>query len=321
MISRDELIDKLMILNEQLWEGRVNYPRIERWLANFTGLTTDESTERDYALLLLSHVMYFAERELRELLRALYRDHYRYRLIQEIRRRNGRNAPLSVIYEEYDVELKRTRFLPLGNPSESSAHLLYWFRQENELPKDLFAHPAQLVDRPLTQPGAQFLEPNIQRLVFFDDFCGSGSQGVELAGDLLRLLRRIAARSGLTLECGYLVVVAYTEGIARVRDETSFDWVEAVYELDETYRVFSEDARQFADVPTTIDRAAVREFAGAYGKRLFANDPLGFEDGQLLLAFHHNTPDNSLPILWAGPPQHPQWRGIFRRFVKNYDNG
>lgn len=297
MINRDALIDKLMILNEQLWEGRVDYPCIELWLSNFTGITADESAEHEYALLLLSQVMYFGERELRELLRALYRDHYRYRLIQEIRKRRGRRTPVSAIRGEYDVALRRTRFLPLGNPSESGAHLLYWFRQENELPVDLFVHPNELVDRPLTQLDAEFLEPTIQRLVFFDDFCGSGSQAVELAGDLPRLLRQIAQRSGVTLEIGFLVLFADTNGISRVRAETTFDWIETVYEFDESYRVFSEDARQFASSRTAIDRGAVRRFASAYGEQLFVDEPLGFEGGQLLLAFHHNTPDNSLPIL------------------------
>ena len=317
MISRDALIDKLKILNEQLWEGRVDRHQIDRWLTNFTGATTDERKEHDYALLLLSHVMYFAERELRELLRALYRDHYRYRLIQEIRSRRGRTAPVAVIHKEYDAALASTRFLPLGNPSESGTHLLYWFRQENQLPPELFVSLDDLFDRPFGQPSAARADPNIRRLVFLDDFCGSGSQAIDLASDALPRLQQLVRRSAATLDIGYLVLFANATGISRVREETSFDWVETVYELDETYKVFSKNARQFAAVPETVDRNAVREFAVNYGRNLFES-PLGFNDGQLLLAFHHNTPDNSLPILWAGPPEHPQWHSIFHRFPKHY---
>ena len=321
MIDPEALIDKLMILNEHLWEGRVDRPRIDLWLRNFTGATTHQCTERNYALLLLSHVMYFGERELRELLRALYRDQYRYRLIQQIRTRRGRTTPIPTIHQEYEAALHCTRFLPLGNPSESSTHLMYWFRQENLLPQNLFEHPDDLFfDARSTQPDGALTDPNVRRLVFIDDFCGSGSQALEFAATQLPRLRHLARNAAVTLEFGYLVLFATAAGIARIRDETSFDWVGTVYELDDTYKIFSSNARQFATVPTTVDRNAVRELALAYGKKLYTDSPLGFEDGQLLLAFHHNTPDNSLPILWAGPPDHPQWRNVFHRYPKYYAN-
>ena len=74
MVDQEPFLAKLMILSEQLWEGRVDRRDIERWLSNFTGEVTESHVERAHALMLLSHVMYFAERELRELLRALFRE-------------------------------------------------------------------------------------------------------------------------------------------------------------------------------------------------------------------------------------------------------
>ncbi len=318
MINRETLIDKLMTLNDHLWEGRVDRPRINRWLTNFTGVTTDESSEHNYALLLLSHVMYFGERELRELLHALYRDRYRYRLIQQIRNHYGRTTSLAAIHQKYRAALNSTRFLPVGNPSESGTHLLYWFRQENRLPHDLFNHPDdRFFERRPAQPDDT--GPNVRRLVFVDDFCGSGTQAAEFATIHLPRFRQLASGGAVSLEIGYLVLFATAAGISHLSDltgETSFDWIETVYELDHTYKIFSDNARQFAAVPTDLDRAAVRDFARTYGARLYPNDPLGFEDGQLLLAFHHNTPDNSLPILWSGPPHHPHWNNLFRRYMK-----
>ena len=316
MTHRETLLKKLMVLSEQLWEGRVDRRRIELWLGNFTGETTHQDKERYYALLLLSNVMYFGERELRELLRALFRDHYRYRVIQEIRHRLDGTTDVAAIHKEYTSVLMHTRFLPMGNPSESGTHLMYWFRQENELSPDLFVHPHGLSDRSLVDPSARFVDPHIQRLVFLDDFCGSGTQAIEITHTLLPLIRRLAQNSQVALDISYLVLFANGHALERVRKETHFDSVQAVFELDDSYMAFSGTARQFAG--SSEDRDGARRLAMAYGRCLCPGGPLGFRNGQLLLAFHHNTPDNSLPILWAGPPTHPRWEPAFQRFPKHY---
>jgi hypothetical protein len=318
MVDPEPFIAKLMVLSEQLWEGRVERLDIEHWLANFTGRATDVDTERAHALVLLSHVMYFAERELRELLRALFRDHYRYRVVQDIRAKLGGASNVEDIHRGFDVALGRTRFLALGNPAESGTHLLYWFRQENRLSRELFVHPFELADRSLADPAATLSDPTIDRLVFVDDFCGSGAQAVRMASALLPLLRRLASTSGVSLDISYLVLFANAKGIAHVRDQRQFDCVETVFEMDDSYKAFSERARQFTAVPAGISKETARAIAETYGKTLSARWPLGFKDGQLLLAFHHNIPNNSLPILWAGQPEQEGWHAIFRRFPKYY---
>ena len=317
MIDTEPLLKKLMILSDQLWEGRVTRREIDQWLQNFTGNAADVDTERAHALHLLTHVMYFAERELRELLRALFRDHYRYRVVQSIRSGLGGTTNVPQIHALFDDALTKTRFLALGNPSESGTHLLYWFRQENRLPRELFVHPYELADRSLADDQAKLRDASTQRLVFIDDFCGSGTQATRMAKALLPLLRRLAERTGTALDISYLVLVANTSGISRVRNLQQFDSAEAVFELDESYQVFSAAARQFKVMPQGIAKDIARTVAETYGRTISARWPLGFQDGQLLLAFHHNIPNNSLPILWAGQPEQ-EWRGIFRRFPKFY---
>ena len=320
MIDRDKLTEKLMVLNEQLWEGRVDRRRIDLWLSNFTGKHTDQRSEQDYALLLLSHVMYFGEREIRELLRAMFRDHYRYRVVQEVRRRLNGSSDVAAIHEGYRDILSRTRFSPMGNPSESGTHLMYWFRQENQLDPELFVHSEKLADRPLEDPAARLVDQNIQRLVFLDDFCGSGCQALELTESLVPQLRRAGAETGVSLTISYLVLFANAEGVARVREEGPFDSVDAVFELDQSYGAFSDRARQFAGGVGGVNRETIRRMAAGYGELIWREWPLGFNDDQLLLAFHHNTPDNTLPILWAGPPEYPFWHGPFGRYPKYYGN-
>jgi hypothetical protein len=45
---------------------------------------------------------------------------------------------------------------------------------------------------------------------------------------------------------------------------------------------------------------------------------LGFENGQLLVGFHHNTPDNTLPIIWYDE-EFASWTPIFKRYNKIYE--
>ena len=54
-----------------------------------------------------------------------------------------------------------------------------------------------------------------------------------------------------------------------------------------------------------------------YGKTMLGEKhALGFEDSQLLLGFHHNIPDNTLPIMWFDGPDRVPWKPIFRRYPK-----
>src|SRR4051812_38892311 len=82
----ERLFEKIKTLNERLWDNRAPRPLIEAWLENFLMDHARDPSEQLHALFLLSQFIYFADREVRELLRALYRDHYRYPIVEEARR-------------------------------------------------------------------------------------------------------------------------------------------------------------------------------------------------------------------------------------------
>jgi hypothetical protein len=58
-----------------------------------------------------------------------------------------------------------------------------------------------------------------------------------------------------------------------------------------------------------------------YGSQLDCTAPLGFSDCQLLIGFHHNTPNSTLPIIWFDEPGGPPWTPIFRRYSKYFGWG
>src|SRR5437899_8967631 len=105
------LMAKIKTLNETVWERRATEPAIAEWLDNFTVSDPLVADERAHALFLLSNFMYFGSRQIRELLKALYRDLYRYPIIEAIRRANHDTLESSVIDPLYKAEREVTRFL------------------------------------------------------------------------------------------------------------------------------------------------------------------------------------------------------------------
>ena len=153
-------------------------------------------------------------------------------------------------------------------------------------------------------------DQDIKRYVLIDDFCGSGDQATEYSQKVIAAIRAAASRAGVAVELCYYVLFATVEGLARIRADADFDRVGAVYELDSSYRTFDDDSRYFRTHPAPINRDFAHQMCQAHGSRLWAAFPLGYHDGQLMIGFHHNTPDNTLPVMWcdsASPPSTPMF--------------
>lgn len=318
--------EKIRILNETVWEYKVDKKRILRWLGNFKN-----EEESLHALFLLSQFMYFGSLQMRELLKGLYRDLYKYRVIENIRTSNSDTTDINFINKSFDEALRKTRFLGVGNPSESGTHLLYFFRQENKLPKSLFIDSNEVIDRNIGQPDKLFF-PEVQEYVFFDDFCGTGTQAKKYSDTILSEIKRINP----ALKASYLMLFATKTGKKFIIDNTRFDYVEAVFELDESFQCFADTSRYFhQDTPAFINKDFAKKFCSEMGLSMmevfwknegvpksklstYADDSkLGFGDCQLLIGFNHNTPDNTLPIFWWDEEE-PIWYPIFRRYNKIY---
>ena len=312
--TEDALFRKLKVLNETIWESRADEPLVTEWLDNFTSSSSGTTNDRLHALFLLSNVIYFGSKQMRELMKSLFRDLYQYPILESIRRRNGDTISRDQITQAFSEELRRTQFLGVGNPSESGCHLLYYFRQENYLPKTHFVHTHQLFRRDSATGSISIRSPDIRRYVFIDDFCGSGKQGTEYSRDVVSELKRLNPDAFVA----YYVIFATAHGIKKVRKDTKFDEVECVYELDSTFKCFSNKSRHFANLPSTIEKSYAEQMCRVYGSRLWPSHPLGYDDCQLLIAFHHNTPDNTLPIIWYDEPDGVSWTPIFRRYPKYY---
>ena len=309
-----ELFVKIERLSRKVWaDSQINKTLINQWLDNFVGDACPKEQERLQMLFLLSNFLYFGSRQIRELVRAVFRDLYRYPIVEQIRKRNSDTRDLMFIQNEFNKELEATRFLGMGNPSESGCHLLYYFRQMNVLPRELFIHGHQIFTNSRTNGKAALANQSVKRFIFIDDFCGSGQQAI----DYSKLMIEEAKTINSNLRFGYFALFGCSHGIEKVRKETAFDDVSSLVEFDETFKCFGSTSRFFHNAPAGIDKKTTEKICRKYAKQMQNVNPLGFDDCQLLLSFHHNTPDNTLPVFWWDEPSFA-WSPIFRRFPKLY---
>ena len=308
----ERLRGKVRVLSSLVWEQAVEDEDLERWLENFRGEVCDAETERLLALHLLTHFTYFGVREIRVLLRSLYRDHLRYPIVQSIRSEFNGTTDHTLIAERLDEELLATRFLGVGNPSESGPHLLYYFRQENGLPSQLFVQEHEL----LSDDRRSLAFPNVRRLVFLDDLLASGTQATRFGRRVLTDVVAAAKDAGQTLEIIYLVLFAKADGVDSVLNaKCGFDDIRPLHVINDSELAFADQSRCFVSAPSGIDRDQTQAVASHYGAQLFPQHPLGFGDGQLLLGFHHNIPNNSLPVFWTDEID-SAWSAVFPRYEK-----
>lgn len=308
------LLDSIQTLSSSVWGKRADGKTIEQWLKEFGPDGEPGTRGRVHALYLLSRFMFFGDEEIRELLRSLFRDHFKYPIVAQVRRQAADTRDEGVLRAAFDLALSRTRFLGMGNPSESGTHLLYLYRQVNGLSKCSFIGTHEIFD--WTQALATLAEAAITRYVFIDDFCGSGEQAVRYSGGPVARMKEAAAKAGVRITVAYHVLVATQRGLERVRTQTTFDDVACVMDLDESFRAFGATSRYFRNTPTDIDRAFASNMAAYFGVQLQRNAPLGYDNGQLMLGFFHNTPDNVLPIFWHPGHAAKAWHPIFPRYHK-----
>ncbi|AUX18712.1 hypothetical protein AQ623_10795 [Flavobacterium columnare] len=317
MAESEKYKKKIKLLNETIWENKANLKKLENWLENFS------EEEKLQALYLLTQFIYIGEHQIKKMLVSIYRDFYKYYQVEKIRKTNDDVSDIGFINSEYDKKLKKTRFVALGNPSESSSLLMYSFRQENDLPKPYFITDNDIIN--CTEP--------IEDFIFIDDMCGSGSQAIEYSNKIVPIIKAKFPEAVIH----YYMLAATEVGKMNIKRNSQFDFVDSIMNLDSSFKCFESNSRIFKNIDDCIDVDKIKSFCDKYGKKLmlsvgrimFPNDDesdidawaeehkLGFGNGQLLIGFNHNTPDNTLPIIWYNEKE-INWKPIFIRKNKIY---
>ncbi|MCB0190759.1 MAG: hypothetical protein KDJ65_02345 [Anaerolineae bacterium] len=193
----------------------------------------------------------------------------------------------------------------LDKPGKSGAHFARLYADEASIYVNNVIEQAKLSEF-LTQ------NPDIQALVFVDDFVGTGNSAVEY-------LQVIDQEFGSVIKerktkVVFVAVVSYMNGWKYIQETVKKLGIPVIIHtcemLDDTYKCFGESSIVFGDPD---ERDFAREIARTQGKSLEKKWPLGYGDLELAIVFEHGCPNNSLPILWAESTGQKRWRPLFKR--------
>lgn len=272
------------------WKNQIHEKEIDMWLSNFTGKFFSEENEKKLALWLLSHFTYYSYSDIRILCKVLFNS-----IIHEKIREYKEDKTIEDVIEEL---IKDTLYVGLGNNSESGMNILYYFRQENKLPKNCF----EKEKRPY------------KNVIFIDDVTISGSQVCEYIEDYKIEADHIYAG----------VLIATESAIKTIKKAKIPITIIPTMLLDNRDVVFSDDSYVFSEPKINSLCEIAKDFCKYYGSIAIEgygymdNYPLGYADGQYMLGFEYNTPDNTLPIFWGTSNG---WIPLFERYHKLYSDG
>jgi len=318
-ISHNKL-EKIRVLNELVWDRRANYKNVQRWVEGISKHIhqSDESTSN--LLYALEHFIFFNEKLINSLVVAMYRDIYQYNEIEQIRKSNNDTLDENLIENELNDRLSKTKFIGIGDASESGGHILYYFRKKNQLSKRQCCNASEIIKKDTGNNTPELNDTSIEHYVFIDDFCGSGKQSSDYLENITNKIKE--ANKKVKISCIWLVGTEH--GMETLRKKLpDLNKIQAVFELDETFKAFSGQSRYYKNASpsyfTGVSKEALKNLCTEFGVSLGLSSTVwyGYKECELLLAFHHNTPDNTLPIFWYSKPE-KGLAPLFERDDKKY---
>lgn len=256
-------------------------PTIESWLNNFK-----TKRERRIAFELVSKILFYSRKEMESLCKTACNN-----ILKLLSQNLGYTIDMSFI--------DRHSFLvPL---TDSGAEYCTYLRHNYQLDTNTVTQSFQ--DLKTTH----FSER--KHIIFFDDFVGSGATAINKYREF-RLSERKAAFGDLHFY--YCALVATKWGLEKIKQETELEAV-AGEVLGSQYKCFSYDSVIYTEAR---NRAEAEQVFSKYGQQICIDDPeidgfpLGFNDDQLSVVLHGNTPDNTLPVIWYPDKD---WFALFKR--------
>ncbi len=295
--EKRKLFEEIMEQNRIKWNNVLEPETIFKWLKNFNG---ENEKEYLYALKIANEIYYCDKKGIEQLWGYVVNNRMR-EYIHEKKFAECKTNEFIKNYIEYVN--KSCVFVGYGEAGKSGNAMIYSLRNAIENSDFNFLTLDELYRENLE---------TFSYVVLVDDFIGTGNQATknwekkrEIDGEKISL--EDIKKKYKNIEFLYIALIATREGKKKIEKNTSIKvfWGDVI---DETYKCFSEVSRIFTD---SEEREEAKEIIERKGKLLYEH-PLGYENGQLTIAFEHNTPNNSLPVIWK-KIRNGGWFPLFER--------
>jgi len=291
-----KIFNKIMEKDKYYWKKFGAPDDIFRWLHNFAN-----ENEVSLALVLADNIMYYTLDQIRYLWKTILTNYVKLFLLDEI----FRDRPLPNIEKWFpDYLREKCIFVGYGRPSKSGQSMVYFFKQSQAINNLSYMERSQF----LKARSKEFSTK--ERVFLLDDFIGSGNQAKNEwfhRGKDDKSFNDIYTENP-NLQFVYLALVGCREGKEVIEKSTPMKVVLGE-ELDERFRCFSGISTIYPDPNERVEARRVMEEKG----KMLYEYPLGYDNMELAIAFYHNTPDNSLPVIWKRMPD-GSWYPLFERF-------
>ena len=286
-VSPREIVD--LCGNWGLYKGsKITADDVRAWLEQF-----EYKTEQRLMFNLLKHVRFYSEEMIREKIGGLHRK------VQQNVAAKGGITPGDRRQRRNDILLSS-----FGSPAKSGSSYARIYATEN----NIFVRNVVPFNR---IPKALRENSEIKAIVFVDDIIASGDSAV---GDLNQLNTIGASIHDKQVTVFIAAVCGLHTGIEKLEDaigEVPFDVQIIVSDiLAEADQCFNPQASVFS---SSDEQNRAKRIVLEYGEQLEKKYPLGYNDNQLLVVFHENCPNNTLPILRKESTGNTKWTPLFKR--------
>lgn len=293
-LKKSILFNKIMEQNKLAWENRLNPKDIFMWLRNYSN-----EDEIYYALILVEGLLFYTKKQIRYLWNLLLTNRIKQYFFSTIIQ-NSRNKNINQLFIEYLQ--KRCIFVGYGSAGKSGQSMVYTFKQSHKI--------EGLVYMELHEFLTTRIPSKIKTIILLDDFLGTGNQALatwekEISKNSFKRISSTCPK----LKFIYLVLVAYRTGREKFERASRIKVITGE-ELDERFKCFSPFSVIFKN---DKEREIAKNIMFNKGRFLFHKHPLGYGNLQLCVAFDHNTPNNSLPVIWKRIDD-GSWIPLFERY-------
>lgn len=187
-----------------------------------------------------------------------------------------------------------TLYAGVGQAAKSGAAMAYHYRLTAEVAEsDFFVQEEE----------AEIDFSKVENIVLLDDVIGTGGSVADDVGRIAEEVHSLSKSRNIFV----VAVAGYEKGITRVVEQTGASVIAAL-EYSSRDTVTDLDAAFYANLPMS-ERARTLERIKRYC-RLASRSDVGFGGVGGLLVFDHNTPNTTLPVVWA---RGNGWSPLFQR--------